>query len=1089
MVEHDGSRYDKFRDSGVPILERVEDLLGKLTLGEKVGMLHQHCPPIPRLGLEYFHTGQEILHGAACGTATVFPQAVGLAAMWNVDLLERIGSAVAAEISEFQERDRSVSRNVWGPVVNLLRDPRWGRNEEGYSEDPLLTALTATAYCRGLCDEDFSDGTRRVVTAPTLKHFLAHNHETDKSTVSISLRPRVLREYDLPPFTIPVRSGSAFAVMAAYGIANGRPNHLSEYFAEMRKENPELAVVSDAFAPSGLVTDNMYYADREHAFAAALRCGLDSFTDQWTDPELTLAAIHGAFSLGILSEDDVDTAVRRLLSIRTSLGEFDLKVPARSRDVIDSPAHRSLAREAAQQAMVLLQNDGLLPLSSSGTGRIAVIGPLADRMCTDWYSPTFPYGVTALAGISERIGSERTSFTDGLDRIRLRAMAGGTYLTATDPSDSCGLKALAPQGGTNQEFDIFDWGEGSLAFRSASTGLFLSAPDGVSVTCDQEAPNGWVVRETFQLVQDGHGWVLRNIGNERYIVVDAPDVSATVEDVSAATRFDLEFVSRGEEDAARVAREADAVILVLGTHTQINGHEGRDRRELTLPERQEQVLRAAFEANPRTVAVLVSGHPIAATWAADNIPSVLWSSHGGQEFGNALAGALFGDYSPSGRLQQTWYRTTDDLGGIFDYDIIKSKLTYLYSERDPLYPFGHGLSYATFTYSSLSVSSDVIGDSDEISVDLRVSNDSEIDSDEVVQLYVRSLDSPVPRPLRELKGFRRIHLSGGEETAVSFSLAAADLAFWDVARGHFSVAPGRYEIMVGRSSSAIEQSLQIVIEGPPIPPRDLSSRLARAVDFDDWEKVKIADETRVRGEAIAAETAGGWLLFRDADLAGGLDSFTATVGSLGYPNASIELRLDDPHEGRILGRVAVPASTDVQYGWTTVTADLVDTFPDRGDIYLVFTDPARLSRFSLTSRHKSPRDLSNTTVKAADFDNWKGARITSRSLFHGIAVLIKEAGGWLLFRDVDLTGGLHGFTATAGSRGYPNACIEVRLDNPHDGPILGRIAVPETRNIKFGWETTTGDLRTTDRARGDVYLVFPEPARIFDFSFLRAKTS
>lgn len=311
-----------FRDPQLPFAKRVDDLMSRLTLDEKTAFLHQFAPAVERLGIAPFRTGQEALHGVAwMGPATVFPQAVGLGATWNEELVRRVGEAVSKEARAMRARDDRVGLNVWSPTVNLLRHPLWGRNEEGYSEDPRLTSAVATAYTRGLR----GDHPAYWRTAPVLKHWLAHNNETDRDTSSSSVRPRVLHEYDLRAFRDTVEAGAVAGVMPAYNLVNGRPNHLSPHLGRHLRTwtQEDLLVCSDAGAPSNLVDSEHYFDTHEEATAAALRAGVDSFTDHGTDSSKIVARVRGALEAGLLTEADVDAAVRRQLSVRFRLGEFD----------------------------------------------------------------------------------------------------------------------------------------------------------------------------------------------------------------------------------------------------------------------------------------------------------------------------------------------------------------------------------------------------------------------------------------------------------------------------------------------------------------------------------------------------------------------------------------------------------------------------------------------------------------------------------------------------------------------------------------------------------------------------------------------
>jgi beta-glucosidase len=404
-----------FRDPRLPVAERVADLLGRLSLDERIALLHQHTPGVERLGIAAFRTGQEALHGVAwLGPATVFPQAVGLGATWNGELVRAVGEAVGEEIRAMRRTDPRVGLNVWAPTVNLLRNPLWGRNEEGYSEDPELTAALATAFTRGLR----GDHPDRWRTAPVLKHWLAHNNETDRSVSSASVRPRVLHEYDLRAFEGPVRAGGVAGVMPAYNLVNGRPNHLSPLLAERLRTWTELPLVvcSDAAAPTNLVDPQHYFATHEEATAAALRAGVDSFTDHDEDSSVITGRLHRALAKGLIKEADIDAAASRVLAMRCRLGEFDPEGgPFAGPAAFDTDEHRALALTAAEQAVVLLKNDGVLPLATPRV--LAVVGPIADECKLDWYAGKLLHRATPLDGLRARYPAAEVRHTDGTARV------------------------------------------------------------------------------------------------------------------------------------------------------------------------------------------------------------------------------------------------------------------------------------------------------------------------------------------------------------------------------------------------------------------------------------------------------------------------------------------------------------------------------------------------------------------------------------------------------------------------------------------------------------------------------------------------
>ncbi|MEU7820056.1 glycoside hydrolase family 3 C-terminal domain-containing protein [Catellatospora sp. NPDC049133] len=931
-----------FRDPSAPLSDRVTDLLGRLTLPEKIALLHQHQPPVPRLSVGGFRTGTEALHGLAwLGEATVFPQAVGLGASWDPDLVRRVGAAVGDEVRASHHKDPSgAGLNVWAPVVNPLRDPRWGRNEEGYSEDAWLTGLMGAAYAQGLR----GDHPVYLKTAPTLKHFLGYNNENDRCVSSSNLGPRVLHEYELPAYRPAIESGAAVAVMASYNLVNGRPAHVSPHLDDDLRSwtGDEVLVVSDAYAPSNLAdpAQQAYFPDHASSHAASLKAGVDSFTDADTNSHVTIGRLTEALDRGLITEADVDTAVRRVLTIRMRLGEFD---PAEANpftgldpDTVNCPAHQALAREAATRSIVLLKQEcRLLPFDPEQVRRVAVIGPLGDQLMADWYSGTLPYQVTALDGLAARLGSDQVSFDEGVDRVALRLVGGG-YLAVADPQEAKPLRrAFADPHG----FDVFDWGShpgpaghhgtSVLALRSAANGRHLTVRDNLLVA-DAPGPHGWDVHETFRLVERADGTLsLHHELSRSYLVVGEDGVAAVGASFEQASRLQLELRHSGAEQAAAVAAEADAVVVVLGNHPLVNGRETEDRENLALPPAQEALLRAVYAANPRTALVLTSSYPYAVSWADVHLPAVLWSSHGGQEFGHALADVLFGDAEPAGRLPQTWYRSHCELPDLYDYDIITSDATYLYYRGTPLYPFGHGLSWGEFEYGAVGLDAAAIDADGTVEVTVEVTNVGQRPGEEVVQLYTHQQRSRVKQPLRRLRGFRRVRLAPGERTVVSIALAAADLSFWDVTTGRPVVEAARHKVMVGRSATDIRSCATLTVRGERIGPR--RPGLLRAIDHDEACGVVLVDAALDRGDAVRATDAGAWLSFGATDLTGCERVTFAVAGGAGR----VALVADDPLDGEVLAE-AVGAGAG-RYAYEKISCALGTS--GRTDLYLVYDAP------------------------------------------------------------------------------------------------------------------------------------------------------
>ncbi|MFD5159117.1 glycoside hydrolase family 3 C-terminal domain-containing protein [Streptomyces hawaiiensis] len=929
-----------FRDPRLSFAKRIDDLLSRLTIEEKTAFLHQFAPAVERLGVAAFRTGQEALHGAAwMGPATVFPQAVGLGATWNPELARRVGDAVSKEIRAMRAKDDRVGLNVWAPTVNLLRHPLWGRNEEGYSEDPKLTSAIATAYTHGLR----GDHPTYWRTAPVLKHWLAHNNETDRSTTSSSVRPRVLHEYDLRAFRETVEAGAVAGVMPAYNLVNGRPNHVSPYLSEHLRTwtEEDLLVCSDAGAPSNLVDSEHYFDTHEEATAASLVAGVDSFTDHGTDSSQMTGRLRGALERGLLTEADLDTAVRRQLSVRFRLGEFDPEYdPHAATGEFDTPAHRALAQEAAEQAVVLLKNDGVLPLAPDT--RVAVVGLLADECKLDWYSGTLIHRSTPLEGLYERFGAERVEFAEGVDRVRLKTSAGAFLHVpvaedaaaevrgaegALDPALLAGrtdLPALTTDAG-GTELALVDWGEGVLTLR-APDGRYLSVADDGYLRASADQPGGWIVQETFRLEPHGNGHLLKHLGTGRHVCVSADGVKVADEDPEV---FELVVAERGEEAVARAAAGADVVVVVAGNDPHINGRETEDRTTLRLPEQQERLLRAARAANPATVLALVSAYPYAVDPA--ELPAVLWTAHGGQAAGTALARVLAGDVSPAGRLPQTWYADDSDLPGLLDYDVIGARQTYLYFEGTPLFPFGHGLSYASFTYGDLAAR---VEDAT-VRVSFSVTNTGAVTADEVAQLYTRAVDASVPRPRRELLDHRRVTLAPGATAELGFDVPLSAFGFWDVAQDRWRVEPGGYELLAGASSEDVRLRTTLTLDGEPTLPRAVIAHGLPAAGFDEHSGIEIVDRTKVSGDAVTpAGPATGELVYRACDFGHGVSEVTVEVAGEG----TVELSLDG---GPVLAALSPAAPTSGPYDYVSLSAAVVAAGVH--DVHLRLRGPLRLA--------------------------------------------------------------------------------------------------------------------------------------------------
>ena len=938
---------------------RARALVEQMTREEKIAALHQVTPGVPRLGLAPFRTGTEALHGVSwLGTATVFPQPVGLAASWDVDLVRRVGDAVATEVRAKHAADPTVSLNVWAPVVNPLRNPLWGRNEEGYSEDPALTAEIATAYCQGLR----GDHPAFWKTVPTLKHFLAYSNEVDRAVTSSQLRPRVLHEYELPAYRGPVAADVVGAVMPSYNLVNGRPNHVArELLDELRSwTEHSVLVVSDASAPTNLVEAERYFASETDAHAAALLAGVDSFTDHDTDSGPTVQHVTAALEAGLLTEEDVDRAVVRLLELRLRIGELDpdldpyAGIPA---EALDLPEHRALAREATAAGVVVLANDGVLPLlgpDRPAPARLAVVGPLADRVLHDWYSGTPPYLADLGAALGARLAGTEVTVVDGADRVGLRARSTGTYLTVSEPDGT--VTATAERCDRAAQLDVTDWGHGVVTLRSVATDALLSG-GGWIVRADASRVGGWVAQETFRLHRHPDGaWSVQHAGSGRWLRVQhgARTLVADAATLDAAERFDLRTVRSGEVAVAEAAAAADVVVVAVGNDPHVHGRETEDRPDLELPRAARALWRAARESTDRAVLAVVSSYPYALGEVADEAAAVVWSSHAGQELGPGLTDVLVGDVEPRGRLAQTWVARTEDAGDVLDYDVVGARSTYWHSQERPLYAFGHGLGYSTVEYTDVvgpTGALQVQGHGDDhrgpagrvtpFEVSLDVHNTGARTLHETVQVYVALPPGHPAGARRRLGGHRQVTLPAGGSQRVTVTVDPDALATWDARAEHWHTEPGTWTLEVGRSSVDVRARVEVTVAGPAYP--DLvSGSTVDAVAYDTESGSVLVPRTSSHGTVVAVRPGGrsASVTFDRVDLTD-VGTIVVEVARWGAGPAGIEVMLPDGTQ-HILRAADAAAEA-----WVPLEVAVPETSRTRGSVVVDLQGTARLARLTL----------------------------------------------------------------------------------------------------------------------------------------------
>jgi len=829
-----------FEDPEVALDVRVADLLARLTLEEKVSQMTHEAAAVERLGIPAYDWWSEALHGVArAGRATVFPQAIGLAATWDSDLMFRVATAISDEArAKHRDSARKDRRGIYegltffSPNINIFRDPRWGRGMETYGEDPYLTGQLAVQFVKGLQGDD----PRYLKTVATAKHYAVHSGpEPDRHTFNAVVDQRDLRETYLPAFRAAVVEGGAESVMCAYNRTLDEACCASDLLLRriLRGEwGFNGYVVSDCWAIQDIYATHRLVETAPEAAALGVAAGTD------LNCGVTYDSLVTAVRSGLISEEQIDVSVSRLLRARFRLGMFDppQRVPYADIPITvnDSEPHRRLALEAARESIVLLKNEGnLLPLRKN-LGTLAVIGPNADDIETLLanYNGTPSQPVTPLEGIRRAVsGMTEVIYARGSD------IAEGLPSFEVIPSSALRseLQGKSVSGLVGEYYDNYEWMKSPLVAHTERVDSVIDFNWWEDPPLPEIRADSFSVRWRGQLVPPESGrYALgaRVFGEVRLFLDDSliveysdrhvvmtrwADVELTAGEPRSITleyrdrRADaslqlvwakLALAPELHDEALAAAADADAVIMVLGLSPRLEGEEmrvdvpgfaGGDRIEIGLPEPQEALLRSVTALGKPVVLVLLNGSALAANWAAENIPAIVEAWYPGQAAGDALADVLFGDYNPAGRLPITFYKSLEQLPPFADYAM--AGRTYRYFDGDPLFPFGHGLSYTTFAYANLQLPPR-INSGEPLTVSVDVENTGALPGDEVVQLYVSHPDASVPVPIRALQGFARVFLDPGQRRTVSFELTPRQLSLID-ARFRRVVEPGVMEISVG----------------------------------------------------------------------------------------------------------------------------------------------------------------------------------------------------------------------------------------------------------------------------------------------------
>jgi beta-glucosidase len=830
----------KYKDPRLPVDARVNDLVARLTLEEKVAQMMDVAPAIPRLEVPAYNWWNESLHGVArAGVATVFPQAIALAATFDTRLMFRVADVISTEArakhNDFlsrEDRGRYKGLTMWSPNINIFRDPRWGRGQETYGEDPYLTARLGVEFVRGL--QGSNRNYFKVIATP--KHYAVHSGpEPERHRFDAVTNRRDLYETYLPAFEACIKEAKAYSVMCAYNRYLGEPCCAHDLLLRkiLRQDwGFKGYVVSDCGAPYDIYKFHKLVATAGEASAMTVKAGTD--LECGNDYRSLVKAVKD----GLVSEAQIDVSVKRLFRARFKLGMFDppamvpySRIPFSEND---SPAHRQLAIQAARESIVLLKNqNNLLPLGKD-LKSLAVIGPTADDLSVllGNYNGTPSKFVTLLKGIENKVSKQtRVVYERGCDLVDAEALyslvpaaalstdgkaglqaeyfnnrnlEGRPVLTRQDPAINSNWETGdAIAGLTESEFSI-RWTGHLTPVASGQHYLAVRGDDGYRLWLDDQLLiDNWTqhAAETRKVKINLEAGRAYKIKLEYFQGAGGAEVS-------------LQWGTPAEEalkKAVKAAASADAVIFVGGITPNLEGEEmdvplegfrGGDRTDINLPKVQENLLKAVQATGKPVVLVLTSGSALAVNWANDHVRAIVQSWYSGEEGGTAVADVLFGDYNPAGRLPVTVYQSVDQLPPFEDYNM--AGRTYRYFRGQPLYSFGYGLSYTRFAYSNLSVPKGVQAGAP-IPVTVEVKNIGNRAGDEVVELYVKDLIASVSVPYPSLQGFKRIHLLPGQAQTVSFTLTPRQLSLIDKNFKRI-VEPGEFEISVGGAQPGVQAS-------------------------------------------------------------------------------------------------------------------------------------------------------------------------------------------------------------------------------------------------------------------------------------------
>ena len=838
--------------------ERAADLVSRLTPEEKESLLGNNMAAIPRLGIKSYNVWSEALHGvltfanpsAGLVAPTSFPNSVAMGSAWDPALIQREAAAISDEARAiFATGTKGLT--FWSPVVEPIRDPRWGRTGESYGEDPFLVSQIAGGFVRGMMGDDAT----YIKSVPTAKHFFANNSEFDRHVSSSNMDGRDMREFYLTPYKKLIEQDNLPSIMSSYNAVNGVPTSASKLYLDTiarRTYGMKGYVTGDCASIDDIYTGHYYVKTAAEATAMGLKAGVDSDCGS-----VYQANAIDALEKGLITMADLDRALLHMFTIRMRTGEFDPvgRVPysQTQANIIGSPANKSLAKEVATKTPVLLKNkivtkinSKALPINPADIKKIALIGPQSDKVELGPYSgrPAQENMITPLAGIRKYISDKGLS-------TEVVFSSGGNTANKSNLFYVAGFELRKPNGNVTK----YD----ATKYNSSSKGITVGSGMGSVEQVRTIDDGSWTAYENIDLTDVDTIGIIVNIPIDGGIIevrVGSPEgnlLTTLNANIAAGARSGgvygagslmkvkvnklgfngpqtLYFVYKAtpdtpiDKEAIALASSADVAVVFVGTDEKTATEEA-DRLTLLLPGNQVELIKAVAAANPYTVVVMQTLGCVEVEEFKDiqNISGIIWTGYNGQAQGDAIASILFGDANPGGKLNATWYKSVKDLPEITDYTLRggndKNGRTYWYFDKEVSYEFGYGLSYTTFEYSNFKISKDNITPNDKITVSVDVKNTGDVDGDEVVQIYMRTPDSPASfqRPVKRLKGFRRLTIPTGQTKNVKIDINCSDLWFWDIAKNKITFDQGSYIFEIGSSSKDIKGTVTATMNGSFIP--------------------------------------------------------------------------------------------------------------------------------------------------------------------------------------------------------------------------------------------------------------------------------